>query len=181
MKSTAKLSSALAFALLCAAPRDARGYENQWHFGGGVGAATFAKTDSGLAPALGVHASYDLSDMFDARVELLASQHDFVETESTRFYSVAAGIMYKVDVIEWVPYVGLTGGYYAFDGRVWPRPLQKHELGISVPLGIDYTFSRSFGVGAQLRYHGFMSDPMSSLGDAPFFTALLRAEYRAGW
>jgi len=156
-------------------------YEEQWHFGGGLGAATFARTDSGWAPAAGAHAAYDVTDMFDLRVELLGSQHEFVDGMATRFYSVAAGFTYKVDVMEWVPYAGILGGIYAFDGEVWPSPLQKRELGISVPLGLDYTFSRTFGVGAQLRYHGFMSDPISSLEDAPHFSLLLRAEYRAGW
>jgi hypothetical protein len=172
-------SAALAAASLSARPASA--YEEQWHFGGGVGAAKFMRIDSPYAPAVGVHAAYDVSDMFDFRLELMGSQHAFTDSEKTRFYSAAVGIMYKIDVLEWVPYVGITGGYYAFDGRVWPRSLKQHELGMSIPLGLDYTISRSFGVGAQIRYHGFLSDPMNSLTDAPFFTALIRAEYRAGW
>lgn len=173
-------SSLVALAVVATA-QQARAYEEQWHFGGGVGAASFARTDTGLAPVLGAHVSYDISDTFDARLELLAAQHEFVEGESTRFYSAGAGLVYKIDVLEWVPYIGILGGLYAFDGRTWPAPLKQRELGISIPLGLDYTFSRTFGVGAQIRYHGFLSDPMSSLGDAPYFSALLRAEYRAGW
>lgn len=159
----------------------AHAYEEQWHFGGGVGAASFAGSDTGWAPALGAHAAYDVSDMFDARVELLGSQHELEPGMTTRFYSVAAGFTYKVDVLEWVPYAGILGGLYAFDGEVRPEKLGQRELGISIPLGLDYTFSRTFGVGAQVRYHGFLGDPLSSLGDAPHFSALLRAEYRLGW
>lgn len=172
-------SSLFAVAFCAACP--ALAYEDQWHFGGGLGAASFANTDSGWAPAAGAHVAYDISDMFDGRVELLGSQHEFVDGQSTRFYSVAAGLTYKVDVLEWVPYAGILGGIYAFDGPVWPEKLKQRELGVSVPLGLDYTFSRTFGVGVQLRYHGFLSDPLSSLGSAPAFSALLRAEYRAGW
>ena len=172
---------ALLAALCALLPGRAHAYEEQWHFGGGFGVASFVRSDAALAPLIGVHASYDISDMFDVRVELLAAEHEFIPGEPTHFYSAAAGVVYRIDALEWVPYAGILGGYYTFDGPMWPRSLKQRELGISVPLGLDYTVSRSFGVGAQLRYHGFFSDPMSSLADAPFFTALLRAEYRAGW
>jgi hypothetical protein len=162
-------------------PTPAHAYEEQWHFGGGVGAASFVKTDSGYAPVIAAHASYDLSDMFDVRVELLMAEHEFIPGEPTELYSAAAGVVYKIDVGDWVPYAGILGGVYALDGPTWPSPLKQRELGVSVPLGLDYTFSHSFGMGAQIRYHGFLSDPMSSLSDAPYFTALLRAEYRASW
>ena len=119
--------------------------------------------------------------MFDVSLELSAAQFSFVEGTTTRFYGAMAGVLYKVDVIEWVPYFGLYGGYFSFDGPIWPAPLNKQELGIAVPLGLDYSFSRSFAAGAQIRYHGFMSDPMSSLSDAPYFVAQLRAEYRWGF
>lgn len=162
-------------------PRTAAAYEEQWHFGGGIGVAEFVGLDSGRAPMLGVHAAYDVSDMFDVRVELGAAEHEFVEGSSTRLYSVAAGAIYKLDVLEWVPYFGILGGYYAFSGGPWPSHLAERELGVSIPLGLDYTFSRTFGVGAQIRYHGFQSDPLGGVGDAPYFSAMLRAEYRLGW
>ncbi len=155
--------------------------EGQWHVGGGLGAATFSNTDSGFGPAVGLQGAYELSDMFDIHFELSASQHQFVDGVSTNFYGVNAGFVYKIDIIEWVPYLGLYGGVYRFNNEVFPAPLKQTELGIGVPLGLDYSFSRNFAVGAQLRYHGFMSDPMDSLGDAPYFLALLRAEYRWGW
>lgn len=173
--------AALAVALVGLMSPPARATEGQWHVGGGLGVASFAKSDRGTGPALGVHGAYELSDMFDAQLELSAASFSFADGETTRFYGVMAGLHYKIDVIEWVPYFGLYGGLFRFDGDLRPAPLQERELGIAVPLGMDYSFSRSFAVGAQLRYHGFMSDPLSSLGDAPLFTALLRAEGRFGW
>jgi hypothetical protein len=155
--------------------------EGQWHTGGGLGAASFARTDSGWAPALGVHAAYEISDMFDARLELTASRHSFADDTATTFYGGALGLTYKVDVIEWVPYFGLLGGLYRFSSEVRPAPLQQQELGIMVPLGIEYVPSRTAAFGLQVAYHGFMSDPMASLGDAPYVSLLLRAEYRWGW
>ncbi|MEZ4221424.1 MAG: outer membrane beta-barrel protein [Polyangiaceae bacterium] len=155
--------------------------EGQWHVGAGLGAASFPGTDAGYGPALGVQGAYELSDMFDLHLESSASQHVFLEGTQTRVFGASAGFVYKIDVIEWVPYLGLYGGVFRFEGDVVPTPLARTELGIGVPLGLDYSFSRNFAVGAQLRYHGFMSDPMSSLGDAAYFLALLRAEYRWGW
>ncbi|MBK9001320.1 MAG: outer membrane beta-barrel protein [Myxococcales bacterium] len=170
----------LALAVL-GAPRLARAYEEQWHFGGGIGAAKFIESDIGTAPMLGVHVAYDISDMFDLRLELGAAEHQLVESQSTRLYSAAAGVVYKLDVLEWVPYFGILGGYYAFTGGPWPAHLKPRELGVSVPLGLDYTLSRTFGLGVQVAYVGFQSDPLGGVGDAPYFTALLRAEYRLGW
>jgi len=167
--------------VVLAATRPVRAYEEQWHFGGGIGAAKFFDSDIGTAPMLGVHAAYDVSDMFDLRLELGAAEHEFVASRKTRLYSAAVGAVYKLDVLEWVPYFGILGGYYAFSGGPWPAHLKERELGVSIPLGLDYTFSRSFGVGAQISYHGFQSDPLGGVGDAPYFTALVRAEYRLGW
>jgi hypothetical protein len=155
--------------------------EGQWHTGGGLGTATFARTETGWAPLIGAHVAYEISDMFDARLELTASRHSIVEGVSTDFYGAAAGLSYKVDVIEWVPYFGLLVGYYAFSGRARPEPLQQRELGIMVPLGLEYVPSRTLAFGLQVAYHGFMSDPMDSVGDAPYISVLLRAEYRWGW
>ena len=46
------------------------------------------------------------------------------------------------------------------------------------PSHTRYLFIHETG---EFRYHGFLADPLSSLGDAPLFTGLLRAEYRWGW
>jgi hypothetical protein len=165
---------------LLSATGPARAIEGQWHVGGGIGAATFARTDTGFGPLLGIHAAYELDDMFDARLELSASRHQFADDLSTDFYGAALGFTYKVDVIEWVPYVGLLVGYYAFSSELRPAPLAQRELGIMVPLGLEYVPSSSWALGLQIAYHGFLSDPMDSLGDAPYVTALLRAEARFG-
>jgi hypothetical protein len=175
------VSAALIGCVALSAAREAAAIEGQWHVGGGFGAATFARTNTGFGPLVGVHAAYELNDMFDARLELSASRHEFVAEESTDFFAAAIGLSYKVDVIEWVPYFGLLGGYYAFSNEIVPPPLQQRELGIMIPLGIEWVPARTFAMGFQVAYHGFLSDPLNSVGDAPYVTALLRAEYRIGW
>ena len=157
----------------------AQAFERQWHLGGGLGIATLKGSSSGVNPAAGIYAAYGLSDMFDARLELLGSSHN-LGGRRTEVYSASAGIAYKIDIIQWVPYVDLMLGYYGFAGG--PSPLgHSGEPGASLGLGLDYSLSRSFAMGAQLRYHAFLRDPPTSLTQAPYFSALLRAEYTWGW
>jgi len=161
-------------------PARAGAFERQWHVGGGLGAGFFSDGETHAGPLLGVHAAYGLSDMFDARVEGLAAWHSR-GGQSVELMAGSAGLAYKVDILQWIPYVGMQLGYYHLAGDDLPGELSNDELGLSVDLGLDYAYSRSFGLGAELRYHGFLSDPMSSLGDAPYFCGLLRAEYRWGY
>jgi hypothetical protein len=178
-------------ALVLVLPRTAHAFENQWHLGAGLGVATLSGSEYKTGPAAGLHGAYGLSDTFDLRIELLASHHTLDVGDETReaptaqLLSAAAGVAYKVDVLEWIPYAGLLGGYAAFLGDS-PSDLGlsapgDQELTVSVVLGIDYAHSRSFGLGAQLRYTGFLSDLPDSLADAQYFALLLRAEYRWGW
>jgi hypothetical protein len=158
----------------------AAAFERQWHVGGGAGIAAFADRGATPGPALSLHGAYGLSDTFDVRVAALGSTHQF-EDHSFSVAAATAGLAYKLDVLSWVPYVGLQVGYYRLGSERHPGPVTPDQLGLSVDLGIDYAVRRHFGLGLELRYHGFLSDPMSSLADAPLFTGLLRAEYRWGW
>jgi len=177
----ARPSSAIALAVVVvvAAPA-AQAMEDQWHLGAGAGAGAFADADTTFGPVFGLHAAYGLNDMFDARLEGLVGLH---ERHHERFSlsGVSAGLSYKVDVIEWVPYFGVQFGVYHLGGPERPDKLGRNELGMSVDLGLDYALSRTVGLGAQVRFHGFLGDPLASLGEAPYLSALLRAEYRWGW
>lgn len=164
------VASSCAAALLVAAPAAAS--EGQWHVGGGLGTAAFA--GGGAARyAVDLHGAYELTDQFDLRLDLLSSRH-LVDG------AASLGLVYKLDVIEWVPYVGVGLGFYWL-GDERRADLAQRELGLSVPLGIDYAPSRSFAVGLQLRYHGFFSELPTTLGGAALLDTLLRAEYRWGW
>ncbi len=158
----------------------ASAFERQWHIGGGAGIASFANGGTSSGPALGVHGAYGLSDVFDLKLDLLTSTHT-IENDRLRLLSGTAGIAYKMDILRWVPYFGVQFGYYHLGGSQRPGELPEREAGMSIDLGLDYAVKRNFGLGLQLRYHGFLNNPMSSLGDAPLFTGLLRAEYRFGW
>jgi hypothetical protein len=158
----------------------AHAFEKQWHVGGEAGVNAFADGATAAGPAVGVYGAYGLSDMFDLGIEVLGSRH---AREGKRFdlVGISAGVSYKLDVLRWIPYAGVELGYYRFLGDARPVALPENEAGFSLDLGLDYLLSSSVGLGVKLRYHGFLHDFPTSLGDAPLFTGLLRAEYHWGF
>lgn len=159
-------------ATLLATP--AHAFERQWHLGGGAG-VVWPPAAYSLGPALSAHAAYGLSDVFDLRLEVLASRHGRDGWPSASLLSGAGGIAYKLDIIEWVPYAGLMAGY-AWSDPDLPAAEGPHRaplLGLLV--GVDYGFSRSFGLGVAVREDLLLTSGRSQ------GAALLRAEYRWGW
>jgi hypothetical protein len=152
----------------------AQAFERQWHFGAGGGIAS-PGDGYALGPAVGVHAAYGLSDVFDARLELLLSQHAAANPTlpADRFYGGKLGVAYKLDVIQWIPYFGVSVGFL---GVVEPRaPYRGAQATIGLVGGLDYALGRNLGVG-------IVGTVDYVLGPTATMTAgLLRAEYRFGW
>jgi hypothetical protein len=177
------VSVALGLALLATAG-SARAFERQWHLGGGAGVS--GGSGLVLSPALGLYAAYGLSDVFDARLEVTLRAHPLgarerneVEADERDPYALSAmvGLTYKLDVLTWVPWGGVYVGYQGFEEA--PRaglPFKQHDAAIGLGVGLDYGWSRSFGLGVSFR-----SDSALSQTTSVSFDALLRAEYRWGW
>src|SRR5262245_16360561 len=87
----------------------ARAFEREWHLGLGFGMAA-PSSGYNAGPAVGIHGAYGLTDEFDARLEFIASGHGFqvngVEN-NTAFMSAGALLSYKIDIISWIPHLGL--------------------------------------------------------------------------
>jgi hypothetical protein len=147
--------------------------EGEWHAGGRAGAAFMSGT--GAEPALGLHGAYELGDMFDAKLELLGAHH--VGDKGTDVLSATAGLAYKIDVFEWIPYAALLAGYYNYAGQRGPHGEAGSEFGAAIQLGLDYLPARDFAVGAEVRFHTSFDDGLNW----PFISATLGAEYRWGW
>ncbi len=174
------------FALLCAAlatlaaPAAAHAFERQWHAGIGYGVATFPGADAPLAPLAGIHGAYGVSDFFDVRVDLFIAMHSFAEGQRTFVHSASAGMAYKLDVFEWIPWAALEIGAYGMDGDPGLDGRSGSiDPGGSVALGLDYALSRRFGLGGEGRMHMIMGT--AEQGTASYLTFLVRAEYRWGW
>lgn len=158
-------------AVLIVMPDRAHAFEDEWHAGLRGGAASLSHR--GWGPAVGLHGAYGISDMFDVSLEGLASWHK----DGTDVYSGSIGLVYKIDILEWIPYVGLSGGYYDYAGRIGPNGESGSEIGASVQLGLDYLFSRTWAAIADVRWHASFHDGVNF----PLFSATLGAEYRWGF
>ena len=169
------LGPLLVLSTLVLFPGRAQAFEREWHLGGGVGAA-IPSGDYDLGPALELYAAYGVSDVFDLRLELAGSRHGIEQGDSVQLFSGVLGLVYKIDIIQWVPWAGVTGGYYL----VTPTPLPLAGLPESsfcrgVTAGIDYALTRSVGLGASFR-EDFLLDEGTNV-TLLFF----RGEYRFGW
>jgi len=177
--STALLSAAAAIAALLAAP-EADAFERQWHAGASFGYALL--TDPGTYPGFGgrLHAAYGVTDAFNALVEVDMATHP-----GGKYFvlGASAGATYVVDILEWVPYVGLTVGGYdlliaaACNGAGEPS-CHTGRFALGVPFGIDYTVTRSFAVGFAGKY-ALLVPAIEFPGS--YFTAYARAEFIWGY
>ncbi len=162
--------------------RHAAAFEREWHLGGGVGVSAYPH-DYSAGPALGLHAGYGISDVFDLKLELLASYHGYDESSTSGTahaapYSAVAGLSYKLDVLQWIPYGAVLVGYQHIAGALPAgAPFRRDDVLGALVLGVDYAMTRSFGLGASLRADVLLSSPTH--GEA--FTPLLRAEYHWGF
>lgn len=157
------------------ATSSAHAFERQWHLGAGAGISNGKGLE--MSPAVGVYAAYGLSDVFDARLELTARGYGLASELNPHQLSAMLGLVYKLDVLRWVPWGGVYVGYQGFEAA--PRQellFKRHDAALGLGLGLDYAFSRSFGAGFTLRFDDALSN-----AEAATFDALLRAEYRWGW
>jgi len=145
----------------------ARAFERQLHLGGGLGAA---RPSGGyeLGPALGIHAAYGLTDAFDLRLELQGSRHELLALPVS-FYGARLGLAYKIDVMQWIPYFGISAGGFA---------VVRHGGASTLPsggayFGLDYAVSDHFGLGVLVN-----GDYVIVSSSVTVVSVLLRAEYR---
>lgn len=175
--------AAAAFALgAVLSPAPAAAYERQWHAGLGLGYGLL--TDDPVAHGFGggLHLTYGLTDAFNAMVEIDVTGHP---GDDLLIASGSLGVGYVFDVLQWVPYVGLMAGGYDLwtvgadcgtDIEGVPA-CHRGRIGGSIPIGLEYQFSRDFAVGAQGRIHLLL------LGESPamYVTVFARAEILWGY
>jgi len=167
-------------ALLLSRTGDA--FERQWNAGVDLGYASVSLGDEfygGLGG--GLHLGYGLTDAYNLMVEVGGSRHSSSKMSGCEDCDAllaghgGVGVAYTLDVISWVPYLGLLFGGYRFSGAGMDDPLYK--AGFQLALGCDYRPSRHWGVGVQARYHTFVDAPF----DAQYLTVFGRFELLWGW
>ena len=172
-----RLAAAAIGACLVARGATAEATERQWHAGISLGWASLDDRDTswnGLGG--GLHLTYGLSDAFDALLEARVMAHPGGELLDV---SGGIGAGYVLDVLSWVPRVGLLFEVHELVGLadgcdVDPAaaPCRRTLIGGAIPFGLEYLITPSFAVGAWGRY------TLLFLGEAPqsIFSAGARAE-----
>jgi hypothetical protein len=164
----------------CLVSGRAEAFENQWHLGGGVGIAKHARVD-GVAPLVGIHGAYGLSDMFDLRLELGATGLHADGERVTYLTQALAGVTYKLDVIQLIPYGGVLLGASRGTRLLDDKANDRFEPTVSLLFGLDYALSRATGLGLAVGLHAMPFEGSGSATDSILTTVLLRAEHRFGW
>jgi hypothetical protein len=86
------------------------------------------------------------------------------------------GVGYVIDVLRWVPYVGVLAGGYRLAGGTLDDPL--YVFGGAAEVGLDYQLSRQWAIGVAAQQH-FLLTKMSTY---PSYTnVMLRFEYMWGY
>jgi opacity protein-like surface antigen len=152
--------------------------ERQWHAGIDFGYALGSFTVGGLNGfAGGLHLAYGVSDAFNLRLHADMSAFDLPEATGAFLYYAGFGAEYLIDVLEWVPYVGLVTGpvYIAVQNGddAW-------DVGIEPIIGLGYRLSPQFTVGAEARFRQLLLRRNESVPSAEIF-ALARFEYTWTW
>lgn len=131
-------------------------FDDLWHVGGGLGAVNTSASAIRLGPAANGYVSYGLSDMFDLKLDLAASSHAVELATGTEtlhaMYTATLGASYKIDVGDWIPYLGgHLGSIYAD----MPGDLGIGTRGLLVGgvVGLDYFAGRELGFGITNRWH----------------------------
>lgn len=155
----------------------AQAFERQWHAGVDLGYAALSWDDSLRSGfGAGVHGAYGLTDSFNLMLELGASSHPISEQSAwVLALNTGVGVAYTLDIVSWVPYIGLLVGGYHFSGANAEK--NDFRLGFQGALGIDYRPSRNWAVGMQLRYHTFATNFMHD----HYITCMGRFEWTWGW
>jgi len=154
-------AAALALAtLMFAAP--AAAVERELSAGVDLGGAMLVQSGRStpdIGPAAGLHMTYGLSDAFNLLVEggwsLLqpSTPHgsSVPKTMPAWAANLDVGVVYVLDVFQWVPYAGLLVGGYDFAGGTIPG--SKPYVGAALALGLDYRIRPRWTVGVAVRQH----------------------------
>jgi hypothetical protein len=174
--------------LVALAPRPARALERQHHIGLDPSLSMLKvddKSSMSVGAGLGLHYTYGINDQFNLMVEMNVSrvaadqQQDFPDSPHTRPADIAyatAGVGYVIDILQFVPYLGVLAGGYRLSGGTLDDALVLP--GAEAALGVDYQLNRHFAIGLAGRQH-FLFTKMSTY--PTYTTVLLRLEYMWGF
>jgi hypothetical protein len=184
--------SALAAVLaweLC--PCAALAFEHQHQLGidGGVAFISIdQKPNLSVGGGGGIHYSYGLTDAFNLLIEgafcpvslqeLPDPSGKMLNNRPTMIENLGVGIAYTLDVVRWVPYIGILASGFTLHGGTVDLAV---TAGATIAAGFDYQLTRGpkhLAIGIAVRQHFMLSD----IVNYPSYTQIfLRAEYVWGY
>jgi hypothetical protein len=186
--SNAALVAAVVGLAALVAPADARAIERQHHLGLGPALGILSiegKSTASVGGGGALHYAYGLTDQWNLtlglssavvaanqRQDRLSSPHDRPATVD----NAAAGAAYVIDILRWVPYLGVEAGAYRLAGGTMSHALLLP--GASAGAGLDYQLSRDFAVGVSGRQH-FLLGKLTTYPS--YTTVVVRFEYMWGY
>jgi hypothetical protein len=150
------------------AARPAAAFERQWHAGAGLGlrpTSIDGLNGGAVAPLVALNLTYGLTDQFDAFAEVglarpvftipgLEGDHALLTTTGD------LGVVYTLDVLRVVPYLGLMAGvHHVGSATVLVPGAGEGKLGGATGLdlgaagGVRYQYDRTLAFGFDLRFH----------------------------
>lgn len=185
----ALLSFSAVFASLAAWSSEANAYERQWQAALGLGYAQLyngggTTAAAGVLPGFGANLglSYGINDSFNA----IAHADFSLQPGATPVFVAGggAGIAYVLDILQWVPWIGVTVDGYgvtALNPCVSTNDLScsNGRLGFSGLFGLDYQVSRRFSLGGGLRYGLLLLGNQNNVDQT--LSVSLRAQYIWGY
>jgi hypothetical protein len=183
-----RLLPAIAASALLFATSPASAIERQHHFGidPAIGILDIKdKSTLSVGAGAGMHYAYGLTDQLnitaDASSVIVAADQKQDDPTSPRnrpanVHNLSAGVGYVIDVLRWVPYIGVQAGGYLLNGGTMADPL--FIFGGSAQLGLDYQVTRQLAIGIGGRQHLLLT----KLSTYPSYTTVvLRLEYMWGY
>lgn len=175
-RSPALAAGATLGVLMTLAPR-AEAFEKQFHIGASFGYAALFGDSTANGFGGGLHFAYGLNDYVNLMAEVDATAHP---SPGLTIVSSGFGASYIVDVLRWVPWIGLEVGPAAlvnFGSVCGSSCSTAFRLNGAIPFGLDYQVSRSFAIGVEGRFQLLLlnGSPLETLG------AFARAEYVWGY
>jgi hypothetical protein len=149
--------------LLSVVTKAASAQERKHHLGASGGVSVLAiddKSTKSVGAGGGLHYAYGLTDAWNFMAEATSSivaldekleTKDTPRTRPAGVDTVGLGMGYTIDVMRWVPYIGVLASGAVLSGGTLDRPLAVG--GLQLAAGLDYMLTPNLGVGFAFRQH----------------------------
>ncbi|MBR4984496.1 MAG: hypothetical protein IKY83_01990 [Proteobacteria bacterium] len=174
LRLTRTLAIVLAMTALSAfCGREVLALEGDWELGALPAAFMMPSTDIYGAGAE-LYARYDVIDGLSLNIGagFYGAQQTVIK-HSLGLYTLRAGIFYALDVLQWVPGIGINLSALFSESQMMYFHREGHGMGIDFDLYVQYRGIRHFGIGIFASYHLVFID-------ADYITAGLTISWYSG-